>query len=115
MLPNSGRAVVADDHVLEPQVQLDRERLAGEVGGLFDLVAEHLHAHHQVADKLAFVGVAVGPVVAQLGDLADVVEEDPHQEEVAVDVGVELADLVGDVHHRHDVLEQTRLDRRGGS
>ncbi len=103
------RAVVADDHVLEPQEQLGRERLAGQVGGLRDLVAEHLHAHDQVADELALVGVAEGAVVAELVDLADVVEEDARHQQVAVEVGVEVGDPVGDRQQRDDVLEQPGL------
>ena len=82
-------AVVADDHVLEPQEQLGRERLARQLGAPLDLLREHLHAHDQVPDELALVGVGEGPVVGQLVDLADVVEEDAGQEQVAVDLGVE--------------------------
>ena len=97
---------MADDHVFEPQQELGRERLAGQVGGPLDLVAEHLDAHDQVADELALVGVAEGAVVAQLVDLADVVEEDAGQQQVAIELGVEVDDPVGDGQQGDDVLEQ---------
>ena len=120
-LPNSYGAVVADDHVLEPQQQLGRERLAGQVGRLLDLVAEHLHAHDQVADELPLVGVGEGAVVAQLVDLADVVQEDARQQQVAVELGIEVGDPVGRRQERDDVLEQPAVvgvvvldPRRGG-
>ena len=45
-----------------------------------------LDGHHQVADQLAFVGVGQLALVAQLVDLAEVVQEGAHQQQVAVDL-----------------------------
>ena len=73
---------------------------------LLDLVAEHLDTHDQVADELALIGVGEGAVVAELVDLADVVEEDARQQEVAVELGVEVDDPVGDREDGDDVFEQ---------
>ena len=39
----------------------------------------------------------------------------PGQQQVAVELGVEVGDPVGDVQERDDVLEQARRGRRGGS
>jgi len=39
-------------------------------------------------------------------DLADVVQEDAHQEDVAVDVGINRRDAVRDLEHRDDMFEQ---------
>ena len=74
-----------------------------------DLIAEHLDAHDQVADELALVGVGEGAVVGELVDLADVVQEDAGQQQVAVDLGIEVEDPVGDVEQGDDVLEQPAL------
>ncbi len=73
------------------------------------LSREHLHAHDQVPHELALIGVGERPVIRQLVDLADVVQEDAGQEQVAVDLGVEIDDPVGHVEQRHDVLDQPPL------
>ena len=96
---------------LSRKKQLGRERFARELGASLDLLAEHLHAHDQVPHELPFVGVGEGVVVRQLVDLADVVQEDARQEQVAVDFGVEVGDPVGHVQERDDVLEQPSLIR----
>ena len=97
---------MAQDQVLQPQQQFGRERLAGQVRHLPHLLVEHLDADDQVADQLALVGVGEGPVVAQLAHLADVVQEDAHQQQVAVQLGVERREAVGGVEQRDDVLQQ---------
>jgi hypothetical protein len=47
------------------------------------------------------------PVVAQLADLADVVQENAHEEQIAVQLRIEADEAVAGVEERGDVLEQT--------
>ena len=49
--------MVAQDHVLEAEQQLRRERLAGQVRDPCRLLVEHLDADDHMADELALVGV----------------------------------------------------------
>ena len=98
--------MVAQDHVLEAQEQFVGERLAGQVGGPGDLFIEHLDADHQVADKLALVGVGEHALVAQFAHLADVVQENAHEQQIAVDPWIERQNPLRPVEQRDDVLEQ---------
>ena len=82
------------------------KRLAGQVRHLRRLLVQHLHADDEVADQLALVGVAEDAAVAQLADLADVVQEDAHQQQVAVQLGIERQQAVGRVEQGDDVLQQ---------
>ena len=90
-------AVMAQDHVLEPQQQFGGERLAGQVRHLGRLLVQHLDADDEVADQLALVGVAENAVVAQLAHLADVVQENADQQQIAVQLGIERQHAVGRV------------------
>ena len=75
--------------------------------GLGQFAIENADGHHQVADQLAFVGVGEFAVVGKLVDLADVVQEGPHQQQVAVEGRIEPIEPANQVHQSDDVLQQT--------
>ena len=99
-------AVVADDHMFEPEPQLLRERRPREVRDPSELLAEDADPHDEVADELALVGVSKSLLIREFVELAEVVEEDPGEQEVAVEVGVEVGDPSRDLEHRGDVLQE---------
>jgi hypothetical protein len=103
------RAVMADDHVLQPEQELVWKRFAGQLGASGGLLSDHLHAHDEVSDELSFVGVGESAVIRELVDLADVVEEDAGEQQVAIQLGVEFRDPAGDVQEVDDVFDQTAL------
>ncbi len=59
-----------------------------------------------MADQLALIGVGEDPLIIQFANLADVVQEDTHQQKVAVEPRVERQQALGGVHERDHVLEQ---------
>src|SRR5262249_13702627 len=67
--------VMADDEVLQPQQQLTGKRLAGQPLGLGDLVLQRAEDHHDVAEELPLVAVAVFMVIDQLVDLPRVMQK----------------------------------------
>ena len=77
-------AVVREDHVLDENAEL-----VGEWGEGLDFFAEHALGDADVADHLAFEGVAEAGLPAELADFADVVQDGSGDEEVGVDLGVE--------------------------
>jgi hypothetical protein len=99
-------AVVADDHVLDPQRRLLRELLAGHAFDLSDLLSDHFDADRHVAEQLAFVGVAERVLEAHLTDLAQVVQKDAREDEAEVDVRVQILDPQRDFQHVRNVLDQ---------
>src|SRR4051812_28017153 len=115
-------AVVADDHVLEPQEEFAGKWFAGQLLGPFNLVAQHLDAHDQVTYKLPQIGVGEGTIIRKFVDLADIVQENAGQEKVSIDFRIEIDDAIGNVEQGDHVLEQPALigvvvldpRRRGG-
>ena len=59
-----------------------------------------------MANELAFVAIAQVFLVAQLVDLAQVVQERAHQEQVAVDLRIAGADAEHDLHEIDDVFQK---------
>jgi hypothetical protein len=100
------RAVVADNDVLQPQQQLGGERLAGQLLDTRRLLVEHLDADDQVPDQLALVAVAKRALVGQFAQFADIMEEEAHQEEVAVELRVQRRDAVGGIEQSDGVFQQ---------
>ena len=97
--------VVAENHVLEPQQQLWRKRLAGQVRHAGYFLVEHLYTDDQVADELSLVGIGEGAVVAKLADLADVVEKNAGQQQVAVELGIKGQKALRGVEQGDDVFQ----------
>jgi hypothetical protein len=69
-------------------------------------LVEHLDADVDMADELPFVGVAEDAVEAELADLADVVQENAHEQQVAVDFGIEGRQPVDPLQEGDDVFEE---------
>ncbi len=70
------------------------------------LLVDPLRGHDQVADQPSLVGVLDAALVAELADLAQVVEEGAGHEQVAVELRVLIGDPVGELDAGHGVLEQ---------
>ncbi len=62
--------------------------------------------HHDVAEELAFDGVADGPFVAQLVEFADVVQNRGSQQQINVELGIVRGDLLREATQTDDVLKQ---------
>ena len=99
-------AMVANDHVLQAQLEFARELLAAQLFGFANLVVENADGDHHMADQLAFVAIAQIALVDQFVDLAHVVQKSAHQQQVAVDVFVARRDDRAKFHQANDVIEQ---------
>jgi hypothetical protein len=88
---------MGEDDVLQHHERIGRETDALLAYEAVSLVAEHEDPLDDVAHKLAAVGVRERLVVGELAGLAQVVEEQPHHDQVAVDLRVERADAIGEV------------------
>ncbi len=67
---------------------------------------QHALGDADVADELAFEGVAEAGLPVQLADLADVVQDGAGDEQVGVDLGIERRGGEADADEREDVLQQ---------
>ena len=83
-------------------VLLEVARHPGPAG----LVVDPLRRHHQVADQPPLVGVLDLPVVAELADLGQVVEEGAGHQQVAVHLRVVIGQAVGQLEAGDGVLQQ---------
>lgn len=99
-------AMMGDDHVLQAELHLGGERLTGQLLRLLDLVTEHFHAHDDVADQFAFIRVAERGIVTEFADLADVVQKNAHDQQIAVDARIDRRETVRAVHHGDDVFQE---------
>ena len=106
-------ALVGQHQVLEQQPQV-----VGELGDRRAALAKEVAAEHDVADQAPLERVVVGRHRAQLAQLAEIVEEDAEQHQVAVELAVVAADGGRQLRHRHHVLEQAAavgvMHRLGG-
>src|ERR1017187_1612768 len=94
-------AVVREDHVQDQQLEFGREVGQGVDGFFYER-----HAHLNVAQQAAFDGVLKADLPTQLADLADVVEDDAGEQQVAVEERVVGRDAVGQGAEADDVLQQ---------
>ena len=85
-------------------LELQRE-LGREPGQRGDPVAHQVAAEDDVADQSTDRRVVVGRHRSELFDLAQIVEEDAQHDQVAVELGVVVADLRRQAEHRDHVLE----------
>ena len=98
---------MAQDHVLEPQQQLGRKRLARQVGHLGGLFVEHLHADDQVADQAGPRRCRRTPGrKLSSRTLPMSCRKMPIEQQIAVQLRVERQQPLGGVQQGHDVLEQ---------
>src|SRR6266403_4408260 len=94
-------AVMADEEMLDDGFQVGRETLDGVHG-----FGDSFEFHHDVAEELAFDGVADGALVAKFVELADVVQNRGRQQQINVELRVVGSDLPREAAQADDVLEQ---------
>ncbi len=88
------------------EAQFLREAAAEPLRELLGLGVEHLDADRQMTKELSFVGVAERRIPRQFADLADVVQERPHEEQVRIDLGVEVRNPDDRFQEVGDVFQQ---------
>jgi hypothetical protein len=104
--PVLGNAVVREDDVLQDGEQPLRQPDPLSEHQLLSLVVEHQGTFDDVADQFAPVGVVEGLVVDQFAGLAQVVQEQAEDHDIAVDLGIERADGIAELDQIERVFEQ---------
>src|SRR5512147_412285 len=81
-------------------------------------LAHEVAAEDDVTDQPPLRRVVAPRHDAELLDLAEIVEEHPEQQQVAIELAVVVGHLRGETEHRDDVLEQSAaesmMNRFGG-
>src|SRR6266851_2991478 len=93
--------VMADQQMLNDGLQRRGKTLEGVHG-----FRNRFEFHHDVAEELAFDGVGDGAVVAELVELADVVENCRGQQQIDVKLRIMRGDLFREAAQTDDVLDQ---------
>ncbi len=80
------------------------------------LLPDHAHADGDMAQQLAFGGIAEAAIVAQLVDLSDVMQHDPRIEQIHIhrarlDCTVMTRDRRPQLHQREHMFQQTAAKR----
>src|SRR5256712_5699930 len=81
-------------------------QLAREAGNASRFLADELASEDQMADQLPFVGVLEPGLGRELPRLAEVVEQGSGGDQVAVELGIVIADPPAKLHHRQRVLAE---------
>lgn len=79
----------------------------GFAHGLLGFVVEHDRAFDEVSDEFSAIGVSESLVVEQFAGFSEVVEKESHHDDVAVDLWIERANAVSDLHEREGVLKES--------
>ena len=114
-------AVMADDDVLQDTQRIGRQPMAGLLGGDRRLDLQPDRPPHNVADQIAVGGVIEALLPLQLSGLAQVVQEQSHQHDVAVERRIQRQHDVGELEQLQRVLKQPtdesvmQADRGGSS
>ena len=98
--------VMTRHHVLDPHGQIGIERLAGAGLDPGDLHLELLQPEEDMPEELPDVGVGEAVLALQLERLSQIVEQDPDEEEIAIDRRIERGDPVGEPEEIDDMLEE---------
>ena len=98
--------MVAEDDVLQHEERIRRQARGLVAADLVGHGAEHDHALHGVADQVSLGGVGKSALPGELGGLAEVVEEEAHEHQVAVEPGIEGKHRFRQVEELERVLEQ---------
>src|SRR5882762_5547304 len=93
--------VVGRDQVRDPPFEVPRE--SRDPRGL---LANQLAGEHQVSDQLPLVRVLEARLGGDLARLADVVEQAPGGDQVAIELGVMVADAPAELHDGERVLAE---------
>src|SRR6266567_124132 len=94
-------AVMADEKMLDDGFQVGGKTLDGVHG-----FRNCFQFHHDVAEELAFDGVADGALVAELVELANIVKNCCGQQQINVQLGIVPGDLFREPTQTDDVFEQ---------
>ncbi len=94
-------AMVADEQVLD--YRFERR---GKIWDGVDGARNGFDFHHDVAEELAFGGVADGALVAEFVEFADVVKHSGGEEQIEIELGVVSGQLLGEAAEADDVFEQ---------
>src|SRR5438477_1689037 len=92
---------MADEKMLDDGFQVGGKTLYGVHG-----FRNGFEFHHDVAEKLAFDGVADGALVAKFVELADVVEHRGGEEKIDVQLRIMRGSLFGEAAQTEDVLDE---------
>src|SRR5262245_2999482 len=99
-------AVVADKKMLYQQGQF-----RGKFRDRGDLSIDQLDFHHEMAQKLACIGVFHGPVERKFIDFADVMQKAAHQQKIDVDTAIIFDDFQNELEQRQGVFQQAAYIR----
>ena len=99
--------MVREDDVLQDSEQPLGQPYSLSEHQLLSLVMEHHGSFDDVADQFAPVGVVEGLVIDQFAGLAQVVQEQAEDHDIAVDLGVERADGIAELDQIERVFEQS--------
>ena len=99
-------SMVAGDHVLDTDFRLGIEGLARAALDVVDLGIDNLQAEQHMAEELPGIGVRETLLAFEFDRFADVVHEHTDEQEIAIHVGVEWSDQVGQPREVHHVVEQ---------
>ncbi len=100
-------AVVRDDDVLKDAQGFGGKTLAGIPAGDRRLELQPDHAAHDVTDQVAIIGVTEPAFPRQFGCLRQVVQEQPHQHDVTIEMRVQRQRDVRDLEQLQRVFKQT--------
>ena len=99
-------AMVADEEMLNDGLQVWRETFDGVHG-----FGDGFKFHHDVAEELAFDGVADSAFVAEFVELADIVEHRRGEKKIDVQLGIVRGSLLGEPAQTEDVLDEAAEKR----
>src|SRR5205823_13141697 len=94
-------AVMADEKMLDDGLQVGGKAFDGVHG-----LRNRFKLHHDVAEELAFNGVADSTVVAKFVELADIVENRGGEQKIDVKLGIVRGGLPGETAQTKNVLEE---------
>src|SRR6266568_3592742 len=94
-------AVMADEKMLDDGFQVGGKTFCG-----VHRLRNRFQFHDNVAEELAFDGVADGAFVAELVELANVVKNRGGQQQINVELGIMCGDLFREPTQTDDVFEQ---------
>ena len=102
--------------MLEMALQLGLQTRSFQIG------SQHLHADLQMPQQAALVGIIVGDAAGKFADLAEVVEQGPGQQGLAVQLGILVGQTATELEDAQSMLQQAArigmvhaLGRRAGA